>query len=201
MPTIDKDKNPSLFRFVTDRNLLRQYDFLEDRVKVGLENSDITIDSVVLCQLNYYAVVLLCDSAGQYRTCPVKITNSKHQPPPAAEVPKLMAEMLAYIAREWTSASASRLAAYILWRINWIQPFEEGNGRTARAASLMALCLKYSMWLPGKNIIPKQIRDNRTPYYNALHAADYHYLKTKGGIDVSEVENYLQELLAKQLQS
>jgi hypothetical protein len=65
----------------------------------------------------------------------------------------------------------------------------------------MTLCLKYSMWLPGKEIIPKLIRENRTPYYAALHAADDHYLNTQGGIDVAAVENYLQDLLVKQLQS
>lgn len=199
---IDKDKYPDQFRLITDRNLLRQYDFLEDRVRIALDTGDLKIDHVLLCQLNFQAVVLLSDSAGNYRNGPVSITNSPHVPPPASEVPGHMRDLLKYLSDNWATATASHLAAYALWRLCWIHPFEEGNGRTARAACMLILCYKSGGWLPGKEIIPKQIRDNRTPYYIVLRAADDHYQQSgRKSIDVSKTEDYLNDLLTKQLLS
>jgi len=199
MLIIDKDKHSDLFRHVTDSNLLRQYDFLQDRVNAALAAGDFTIDHVSLLQLNFQAVALLSDTAGQYRLRPIAINNSPHQPPDAKFVLPLMNELLSYLSKNWQS-DAIHLAASVLWRLNWVHPFAEGNGRTARAASLLVLCLKYQVWLPGSNIIPKQIRDNRTPYYAALRKADDHYGQTNG-IDVSEMEAYLTQLLTNQLAS
>lgn len=199
---IDKNQNPDLFRLITDRNLLRQYDFLEDRVKLAVGTKDFAIDQVLFCQLNFQAVVLLSDSAGQYRTGSVIITNSSHTPPPAADVPSHMKDLLAYLSKNWASAPASHLAAYALWRLCWVHPFEEGNGRTARAACMLILCYKHGAWLPGKEIIPKQIREDRAPYYAVLREADNHHEQSRRtSIDVSKAEDYLNDLLTKQLMS
>jgi len=51
--------------------------------------------------------------------------------------------------------------------------------------------------LPGTPTIPDQIADNRTPYFEALDAADAAY--RDGRIDVSKMEALLATLLAKQL--
>ena len=51
--------------------------------------------------------------------------------------------------------------------------------------------------LPGTLTIPEQISENKQPYYKALEAADAAYAKNK--VDVGEVENLLQNMLAKQL--
>jgi hypothetical protein len=53
------------------------------------------------------------------------------------------------------------------------------------------------MWLPGRDIIPQQIRADRSPYYAALRSADDAY--KNGKVDVSELETYLGNLLLKQL--
>jgi hypothetical protein len=37
-----------------------------------------------------------------------------------------------------------------MWRTNWVHPFDDGNGRTARAASYLVLCVKLGYRLPGK---------------------------------------------------
>jgi Fic family protein len=89
------------------------------------------------------------------------------------------------------------LAAYALWRLNWIHPFVEGNGRTARAACYYLICLKHGMLLPGKKIVPERIRENRDPYYAALEAADHAW--DAGKLDVSVMAKYLEELLKGQL--
>src|SRR5579863_7194509 len=89
------------------------------------------------------------------------------------------------------------LPAYALWRLNWIHPFVEGNGRTARAACYYLLCLKQGQLLPGKKIVPERIRENRKPYYAALKAADVAW--DQGKLDVSEIARYLEGLLKDQL--
>lgn len=89
------------------------------------------------------------------------------------------------------------LPAYALWRLNWIHPFVEGNGRTARAACYYLLCLKQGRLLPGRKIVPERIRENRQPYYAALRAADAAW--ENGHFDVSDLTNYLGRLLKQQL--
>ncbi|MGH7925640.1 MAG: Fic family protein, partial [Candidatus Binatus sp.] len=89
------------------------------------------------------------------------------------------------------------LSAYTLWRLNWIHPFVEGNGRTARAACYYLICLKHGQLLPGKKIVPERIRDNRDSYYGALQSADRAW--EQGLYDVSELAEYLGGLLKAQL--
>ena len=89
------------------------------------------------------------------------------------------------------------LAAYTLWRLNWIHPFVEGNGRTARAACYYVLCLRHGQLLPGSKIVPERIRENRDPYYAALQAADIAW--EHGHFDVSQLADYLSGLLKLQL--
>lgn len=88
-------------------------------------------------------------------------------------------------------------AAYGLWRLNWIHPFIEGNGRTARAVCYYLLCTRAGGLLPGRKIVPERIRENRAPYYAALQAADRAW--AQGHLDCSELENYLIGLVRDQL--
>jgi len=190
---------PDLFRFVSDRNLLAQYDFLEVSVRVALQERVEGIGHDLIREANRIATRYLCDTPGQYRNCPIYIRNSSHSPPDHAEVYGLMQEMVAYIFDNWKSKSAIHLASYVLWQLNWTHPFEEGNGRTARAMCYYVLCVGNGMWLPGSNIVPQQIRANRTPYYEALRKADAAFDRAAGKIDVSEMEAYLTRLLTIQL--
>jgi hypothetical protein len=50
--------------------------------------------------------------------------------------------MADYVKRNWTSQSSSYLGAFVLWQINWIHPFEDGNGRVARALCSAILSVK-----------------------------------------------------------
>ena len=47
-------------------------------------------------------------------------------------VPGLMDDMVNTVNRDWGESHPIRLSAYVLWRLNWIHPFVNGNGRTAR---------------------------------------------------------------------
>lgn len=109
-----------------------------------------------------------------------------------------MDRFFSLIHENWTfSEHPTQLSAYALWRLNWIHPFVEGNGRTARAACYYLLCMKQGRLLGGKKIVPERIRENRDPYYAALRAADRAW--AQGNYDVSALAAYLGDLLKGQL--
>src|SRR6266853_5258086 len=79
------------------------------------------------------------------------------KPPGAHMVPEEVEHMCDYVNDNWEKSSPVHLAAYALWKLNWIHPFTDGNGRTARAISYLLLCLRLGYRLPGTNTIPEQI--------------------------------------------
>ena len=99
----------------------------------------------------------------------------------------------------WGKASPLHLAAYVLWRLNWVHPFTDGNGRTARACSYLVLCLRLGHPLYGANSVPAQIADDKGPYYDALEAADKAFKTDNIQVNVNEVESLLSVLLTRQL--
>lgn len=109
--------------------------------------------------------------------------------------------MCDYVNDNWDKTSAVHLSAFVMWRLNWIHPFTDGNGRTSRAASYVVLCAKARSLLPGSETIPEQIVANRRPYYEALEAADavFDNEKAFSSKTVEKMENLLGAMLAKQL--
>ncbi|MEL6234609.1 MAG: Fic family protein [Pseudomonadota bacterium] len=152
--------------------------------------------------LNRLAIDGLSAYAGLWRPAAVKIQDSKHTPPGAHLVPELVEQMCDYLNDSWASRTAVHLAAFTMWRTNWIHPFSDGNGRTARAVSNVVLSVRVGYFLPGSPTIPEQIVANRAPYYKALEEADGTF-ESKGFCDevVSELEELLASLLARQLTS
>jgi Fic family protein len=201
MRVIREEDDPAFFRFITDGNLLRQFDYLKTHVTIALRDpTAFRVDHDLIRKLNLYGVDNLCETAGLYRRVPIWIKASPHAPPNWEKVQDYMDAFLAYLEKAWSSASATHLAAYALWRINWVHPFVEGNGRTARALCYFILCVKHKLWLPGTPTIPKLIRANLTPYYRALRDCD-RATDERGYIDLSVLEQYLDELLTQQLSS
>ena len=195
MSVREKD-DPVLYAKIQERNLLRQYDLLTNCVEIGLKKGIDSFDKYTLWALNYAAVANISQFGGRYREEPIYVGN--HCPPHFREVPNLMDRFFSLIHENWEiMVHPTMLPAYALWRLNWIHPFVEGNGRTARAASYYLLCLRHGQLLPGTKIVPERIREDRQPYYAALRAADVAW--EHGDFDVRELANYLSELLKKQL--
>jgi Fic family protein len=96
-------------------------------------------------------------------------------------------------------ATALHLCAYLMWRLNWIHPFTDGNGRTSRALAYYVLCAKVGYLLPGHTTVPEQIAADKEPYYKALEAADE--ACTAGNLDLSALEQMLDSQIATQLLS
>lgn len=126
----------------------------------------------------------------------MEISYSRHNPPPPDMVPSLMEEMCDYV-NDNPEKPPIHIAAYLMWRVNWIHPFDDGNGRTSRMASYALLCIRLGYELPGTNAIFEQIANNKAPYYKALEAADEAWKTNR--LDVGELEALLDEALAKQL--
>lgn len=178
-------------------NALKQFDQSMAELQKCIKSSQFKLKPSLLLKLNRIALDGINTFAGNYRPSGVDISGSKHIPLNAEEVPGAVEEMCDYVNDQWDRQTAVHLAAYVLWRLNWIHPFVDGNGRTARAVSYLVLCAKLKTRLPGKNTIPEQIAENKKPYYEALESADQHQ-KNKM-IDVTALENMLKAQLAKQL--
>jgi Fic family protein len=183
------------------RNALRQFD-------VGMVLLDHWLDAPArtrhlrpsdLLTLNRFALEDVNRFAGTFRNSNVTISGSRHQPPPASKVPELVEDFCDYINANWQTKSAMHLAAYALWRINWIHPFADGNGRTARIVSYVILSAKLGLRLPGTTTIPEQIAAEKGSYYAALEAADRAF--EKGQIDTAGMEALLEQNLQIQLES
>jgi|tagenome__1003787_1003787.scaffolds.fasta_scaffold20655135_2 fido (protein-threonine AMPylation protein) len=189
--------DPAEFALAESRNALRQFDigmeildqWLTSKKEARLRISHLLIlNRVVLEGINRFA--------GTFRSTPIKIGGSSHVPPDPTQVPIFVEDFCEYINSN-RNKSAIHLAAYALWRLNWIHPFADGNGRTARIVSYMLLCVGLGYRVPGTKTIPEQIAENKTPYYRALETADRAF--ESGVIDVSAMEALLEEKLATQL--
>ncbi len=146
-------------------------------------------------QLLHLAAMSDLDSTpGMYRTEDTIIIGSRHIPPPSTQVPDLMRGMMANIRDE---ADPIIAAAYALWRLNWIHPFNDGNGRTARALCYLVLCKSRRRLLPGRVELTERIRRERLKYQKCLEEADGAW--ARGNLNVSHMAGFLRRLVKEQI--
>ena len=179
---------------------MRHYGFLESVVEAALAVNRPLLSQTVIKAINYHAIACLHPYAGEYRPCPVIVGD--YEPPDHYRVGALMDDFVDQVNRYWDSVSNEvYLAAYVLWRLNWIHPFINGNGRTARASCYFVMCLKMGGWLPGKSILPELLRQpqHKSRYVSALRHADR--TSQTGESDLSPMCSLLLELLDQQLSS
>jgi fido (protein-threonine AMPylation protein) len=181
-------------------NGFRQFDRLSDLIRRGIReysSSTFKLRPSTLQELDRLAVNGMVDGPGHFRRGPISIGGAaKHKPPDADDVARHVEDMCDYVNDNW-GQSAVHLAAYVMWRLNWIHPFDDGNGRTSRAASYLLLCVRLRAELPGTKTVPELIAANKQPYYEALEAADE--ADRNGHCDVSLMEALLQRLLIEQV--
>lgn len=194
--SVRKKDNPSIYTKIEEHNLLRQYDLLSNCIEIGLEKGIEAFDKYTLWALNHAAVANIAQMGGRYREDPISVGN--HRTPHFKDVPNHMDRFFSLIHENWTIVDhPTLLPAYALWRLNWIHPFVEGNGRTARAACYYLICMKQGRLLPGKKTVPERIKESRDSYIAALQAADSAW--DEGRYDVTQLAVYLEGLLQEQL--
>jgi Fic family protein len=175
----------------------RQYDFLRSAVEAAVTVDRRFLSQTVLKALNFHAIACLHTSAGQFR--PSAVTVGEYIPPPDFQVPDLMDDFVNTVNRRWESSDPLVLAAFVLWRLNHIHPFINGNGRTARAACLFVLCVSVGGWLPGSPILPDLIRQNRDEYVAIMKDIDAS--AERGELELAALRDFLEELIKQQLAS
>ena len=155
------------------------------------------LSAATICELNKYAVDGASPVAGHLgERSDLEIFGSRHVLPSHETVPQLLDEACDYVHAHWTDDPVF-LAAYVVWRLCWIHPFEDGNGRTARAASYLVLSVRLGFELPGILPIPARIKFAPIAYMRALEAADAAW--SRNILDVSELQKLLAFYLDAQL--
>ena len=110
-----------------------------------------------------------------------------------------MDDLVNIVNRNWEAHDEVALATYVLWRLNFIHPFINGNGRTARAACYFVLCLKLGGLInEGEMILPELLVRDRAEYVAALKQADAP-LKVGQLANLAPLHNLVQRLLNEQL--
>lgn len=192
---VGQEDHPVYQRLLIE-NLERQYSFLRSAVVASLEIGRPMLSLEIILSLNYHAISCLHGNAGKLRPCEVTVGGDFH-PPPHYEVPALMSMFVDEVNRNWERADPVVLASFILWRLNYIHPFVNGNGRTARVACYFALCCKMGHWLGGVTLLPELIRQNRDEYVAALKAVD----ATLPQLSLAPLHGLLARLLDEQMAS
>ena len=192
---VGRTENHPEYQRLEAANNLRQGEFLESLIFTALRLDQRHLSQTVIKALNHHAIACLHPYAGDYRPCAVRVGHGSDQyhAPDHYRVPALMDDFVNTANRGWDGGTEIGLAAYVLWRLNWIHPFINGNGRTARAARYYVLCLKAGTLMPGREILPALLLQYRAQYVEALKRAD------QG--DLNPLESLIIRLLAIQFDS
>lgn len=140
------------------RNALRAYDLLE-RWQPASEKDLLAAHRVLMQGL--------MDDVGRYRSDGVGVmsgTKVIHMAPPAKRVPKLMAQLLAWL--EATDQHPLIASCVFHYEFEFIHPFADGNGRMGRLWQTLIL----SCWNPLFVQIPVEslVHAHQSGYYRAI---------------------------------
>ncbi len=119
--------------------------------------------------LNAHEILMagLLDAPGRYRRGDVAVTGQgriHHVGPPAARVPLLMADLLAWLGS--TREHPLIASSVFHYEFEFIHPFEDGNGRLGRLWQTLAL----SRWKPLFVNVPVEsvVHSSQSAYYSAI---------------------------------
>lgn len=194
--------NPS-YQALQISNLDRQYDFLRSIVDASLATNRIYVSQAVLKAFNFHAIVCLHSDAGNFRKCEVNLGDAPdaHEPPMWIHVQALMDDFVNQINTNLLHADPVVVASYALWRLNWIHPFINGNGRTARLAAYYILCMRAGGMIKGTVSLPELLRKDRgtenDPYVEALRELDASH--KAGALKIEPLHKLISDLLEEQL--
>ena len=156
------------------RNVLKFIDEIAGQMK-SAKNYFLTLEGLLEIHRIVTDRILPEESSGKFRKTQVVIRNSQtgqisYTPPPAAEVPYLIEDIINWINDEETKDLHPAIKAGIIhYEISRIHPFLDGNGRTGRAAATLI------MFLDGYDIrkffsLEEYFDENPMDYYLTLQA-------------------------------
>ena len=165
----NNESNP-VYQTLQNENYFRQHSFLRSVVYASLNSKRPFLSQTIIKAMNYHAITCLHSSAGEYRPCSVNVGG--FSPPEHYRVNDLMDDFVNSVNRHWETSQPIWLSAHVLWKLNWIHPFINGNGRTARAACYFVLCVKAGGLIGGSTLLPELLRIHKSRYVKALKRAD-----------------------------
>ncbi len=183
-------------------NLDRQLNFAQSLVVTAVNLDRKFLSQTIIKAFNFHAIACLHVNAGEYRPWKVHVGKGDAQftPPEHFRVNALMDDFVNSVNVIWNNADPVLLSAYVLWRLNHIHPFINGNGRTARACCYFVLCVKSKGLLPGKRILPELLKERNNEYVAALKFADKKYEERKDWHEIlGPLIQLIQTLLIVQL--
>lgn len=158
----------------------------------------------VLREFHRTATLFLLHTPGEYRQEQVVVRRGDgtvvHTPPPHTEVEAYLERLSKDLNDRWAQQTPQELAAFALWMVNWVHPFKNGNGRTARAFCYACLSLKFGFVLPGSPTVIDLIMRNRDQYQTALKTADIAF-EAGNDPDLTAMVDFIDGLLAEQFAS
>ena len=162
-------------------------------------------DEAALISLHQASTLFLLAEPGSYRNIGVHVGDQKgtivFQPMDWQDVPGAVRTFFRHLSSMWQTSDPIAIAAYALWHINWIHPFRNGNGRTARAFAYACLTLKVGNFIAGTITIIDLLQQKKKPDLEAaLRVADSARQLT-GIPDLSVLQQLLLVCLSEQLQS
>jgi len=144
-------------------------EYLADFVKKGRTR----IAEVDVSEIHRITIEGIYPCAGNYRDAltKVEITGTDHKPAQPFAVKSEVRDMLEWLYDTGRDETPVRRAAYLLWRVNAIHPFNGGNGRVARALAYLVILSEVAPVFAGEPL-PTKLKARKTEYLDALQAAD-----------------------------
>lgn len=156
-------------------------------LELAVVPSEFSLTPAMILELHRITVQDIDPEAGQFRRKPRFVAS--HVTPKASEVPGLIAAMCDHVNG---SDDAFYSAAFSLWRLNWIHPFSDGNGRVARVLAWLCICRKLTL-ISGRFL--SELDARRDQYYAALESADRSWAQSDQDYSDPDVARDLEQLL------
>ncbi|MFD2345576.1 Fic family protein [Sinorhizobium terangae] len=94
--------------------------------------------------------------AGNYCPADVEIQGSRHKPVDASQAQSFIEHMCDYVIAHWNGKPAVPLASYIMWRLDWLHRFTDGNGRTSKMVPYVVAVRETWLLLPIASFFPRK---------------------------------------------
>ncbi|MCP5405560.1 MAG: Fic family protein [Pseudomonadaceae bacterium] len=173
-PYVILEKNHEDYQSILVRNNAWQQTFLQNSLDLSFrqQQTNLGVSIGFIQSLQTLGMANLLEAPAQYRIHRAFIHGSDHKPPHPDNIPDLMDDMVVTSDFGWRTWRATYLGAYLLWRTTWIHPYDDGNGRIARALCHYGTFRKLNSPPPPGFSLIHHITTNYPRYYAGLDHAN-----------------------------
>jgi tetratricopeptide (TPR) repeat protein len=152
-------------------------------------------------ELNRIATAGLLKRPGRYRKEQIiLLADSTHVPPNWEQIPALMTDYCRYVNDNLLRGDVINLCAFILWRLVWIHPFLDGNGRVSRSITHAVFCIRNRGDLSTHQSLMEQLSHNsvrRKIYISKLESAHRIFFQTRNTDKaLRPIEQWLRDIMS-----